>query len=68
MEETASEEHVHIVQESALPTDDKVQETDDTAAEQPTAENLLPVKPKPKLCGICENEDAKYKCPRCSLP
>ncbi|KUI60622.1 Protein HIT1 [Cytospora mali] len=25
-------------------------------------------KPKPKLCGICEKEEAKYKCPRCSLP
>lgn len=25
-------------------------------------------KPKPKLCGICDKQDGKYKCPRCSLP
>lgn len=28
----------------------------------------LPSKPKPMLCGICEEENGKYKCPRCSLP
>lgn len=25
-------------------------------------------KPKPKLCGICDKEQGKYKCPRCGLP
>ncbi|KAF3766227.1 hypothetical protein M406DRAFT_346225 [Cryphonectria parasitica EP155] len=25
-------------------------------------------KPKPRLCGICEEQEGKYKCPRCSLP
>lgn len=25
-------------------------------------------KPKPKLCGICDKVEAKYKCPRCALP
>lgn len=35
---------------------------EDAAVEEP------PSKPKPKLCGICEKEDGRYKCPRCSLP
>lgn len=28
----------------------------------------LPAKPKTSLCGVCEGEKGKYKCPKCSLP
>lgn len=31
-------------------------------------EEVPQARPAPKLCGICEKEEAKYKCPRCSLP
>lgn len=31
-------------------------------------EESLPPKPKPNLCGICEKDMGKYKCPRCALP
>lgn len=27
-----------------------------------------PAKPKASICGICEKERGKYRCPRCSLP
>ncbi|KAK1832214.1 protein HIT1 [Podospora conica] len=27
-----------------------------------------PAKPGPRLCGVCNKEVAKYKCPRCTLP
>lgn len=68
MEEKASEEHiVQGGEESVIPTDKVIGADDATAAEQLEADNL-PEKPKPKLCGICEKEDGKYKCPRCSLP
>ncbi|KAJ4424463.1 hypothetical protein N0V82_000787 [Gnomoniopsis sp. IMI 355080] len=33
-------------------------------------EEAPPTKPQPKLCGICENTEGKYKCPRpgCQMP
>lgn len=31
-------------------------------------EEVPPPKPQPKLCGICEKQEGKYKCPRCSIP
>lgn len=65
-EEQATEERVVQDEGSALPANEAGC-TDDVAAEQPTEENL-PAKPKPKLCGICEKEGGRYKCPRCSLP
>lgn len=35
----------------------------------PRSPNESPVKPPPKpLCGMCEEQEAKYKCPRCQLP
>ncbi|KAL1837653.1 hypothetical protein VTJ49DRAFT_3552 [Mycothermus thermophilus] len=27
-----------------------------------------PKRPEPKLCGVCNVQPAKYKCPRCTLP
>lgn len=33
-----------------------------------TVDEVPPPKPQPKLCGICEKEPGKYKCPRCSIP
>lgn len=33
-----------------------------------TSAEEQPAKPKPRVCGICEKDDGKYKCPRCSLP
>ncbi|KAL2265471.1 hypothetical protein VTJ83DRAFT_6571 [Remersonia thermophila] len=27
-----------------------------------------PKRPEPKLCGVCNAQPAKYKCPRCTLP
>lgn len=38
---------------------------DATAA---AVEEAPPQKPQPKLCGICEKGQGKYKCPRCSIP
>lgn len=39
----------------------------EVAVAEPAAENV-PAKPTPKLCGICDKEEGKYKCPRCALP
>lgn len=57
------------------PPDDKNAEGD-TAGHQEARrgataeaiEELTPPKPQPKMCGICEKEPGKYKCPRCSIP
>lgn len=40
-----------------------------TAVEQ-EGEEPAPAKPQPKLCGICDKDEGKYKCPRpgCQLP
>lgn len=38
---------------------------DATSAE---VDELPPPKPQPKLCAICEKQEGKYKCPRCSIP
>ncbi|KAG6360328.1 hypothetical protein INS49_011385 [Diaporthe citri] len=42
---------------------------DVTTHDAPTAEieEVPPPKPQPKLCGICEKQEGKYKCPRCSI-
>ena len=50
--------------QEAAPAEAAPESTADTIDEVP---QTLP-KPAPKLCGICEKEEAKYKCPRCSLP
>lgn len=33
-------------------------------------EEAAPAKPQPKLCGVCDKDEGKYKCPRpgCQLP
>lgn len=45
---------------------------EEKAVEQKTAEAQAgeepPAKPKASICGICEKERGKYRCPRCSLP
>ncbi|ROW16939.1 hypothetical protein VPNG_01048 [Cytospora leucostoma] len=48
---------------AAAPAGAEPESTADATEEVPQA------RPAPKkLCGICEKEEAKYKCPRCSLP
>lgn len=43
--------------------------TEQLAAPEETASTKeLALKPKPKLCGVCDKEQGKYKCPRCGLP
>lgn len=58
-----------------VPPNDKSaeQETVEDVQAQPdaTSETVgegTPPKPQPKLCGICEKQEGKYKCPRCSIP
>ncbi|KAK2607483.1 hypothetical protein N8I77_006151 [Diaporthe amygdali] len=42
--------------------------TTETTEKTETTEEPPPPKPQPKICGICEKQEAKYKCPRCSIP
>lgn len=41
-----------------------------TTVEEEKGEEAPPTKPQPKLCGICEEIEGKYKCPRpgCQMP
>jgi hypothetical protein len=50
-------------QEAAAPPTEA--EPDSTAE---ATDEVPQTKPKPKLCGICDKVEAKYKCPRCALP
>lgn len=56
VEEQATE--VQAVEEKAV----KQKTAEAQAGEEPTA------KPRASICGICEKERGKYRCPRCSLP
>lgn len=35
---------------------------------QQEGDGIAPPRPEPKLCGICEKEVGKYKCPQCLMP
>lgn len=48
---------------AAPPAEAEPESTAEATEEVPQA-----TRPKPKLCGICEQAEAKYKCPRCALP
>lgn len=62
--------------DSSSANNDTIETTADNATVQANipdiaAEEVTPTpapKPQPKLCGICEAEPGKYKCPRCALP